>query len=255
MNDAALLLRQVRSEQRSLWRNPASAFFTLVLPLVFLVIFASLFRNSRVSQLGNIPFDQYYVPALAAFGVMGATFTNLAITISLRRDSGGLKRLRATPLPRWVFFAGLIGSAILVALLMVVLTTAVGVLFYGLHFSGHYLQTGLVLAVGAGCFSALGIALTCLVPNADAAPAVVNGVFLPLVMISGTFFPVEGAPAFLRTIADVFPIRHFTRAVVAVYNPQGGAGLPGGDLLVLLAWGGVALLVALRGFRWEAPRS
>lgn len=255
MNDAVLLLRQVRSEQRSLWRNPASAFFTLILPLVFLVIFASLFRGGRVSQLGNIAFDQYYVPALAAFGVMGATFTNLAITVSLRRDSGGLKRLRATPLPRWVFFAGLIGSAILVALLMVVLTTAVGVLFYGLQFSGHYAQTALVFALGALCFSTLGIALTSLIPNADAAPAIVNGTFLPLVMISGTFFPIEGAPTFIQRIADIFPIRHFTRAVVQVYNPHAGAGLPAGDLLVLLAWAALGLLVALRGFRWEPPRS
>lgn len=250
-----MLIRQVRSEQRSLWRNPASAFFTLVLPLVFLVIFASLFHASRVSQLGNIAFDQYYVPALAAFGVMGATFTNLAITVSVRRDSGALKRLRATPLPRWVFFAGLIGSAILVALLMVVLTTSLGVLLYGLQFSGHYAQTALVFVVGALCFSALGIAITSVIPNADAAPAIVNGTFLPLVMISGTFFPVEGAPAFIQRVADVFPIRHFTRAVVEVYNPHAGPGLPGGDLLVMLAWAALAILVALRGFRWEPPRS
>ncbi|GAC1337815.1 MAG: ABC transporter permease [Candidatus Dormibacteria bacterium] len=255
MNSASLLFRQVRSEQRSLWRNPASAFFTLVLPLVFLVILASLFHQSRVAALGNIAFDQYYVPALAAFGVMGATFTNLAITVSMRRDSGALKRLRATPLPPWVFFAGLIGSAILVALLMVVLTTSIGVLFYGLRFSGHYAQTALVFGLGALCFSALGIALTSLIPNADAAPAVVNGTFLPLVMISGTFFPVEGAPAFMQQIADVFPIRHFTRAVVQVYNPAAGAGLPGSDLLVLVAWAALGLIIALRAFRWEPPRS
>jgi len=255
MNDARLWIRQVRAEQRSLWRNPASAFFTLVLPLVFLVIFASLFRASRVTELGNIAFDQYYVPALAAFGVMGATFTNLAITISMRRDSGALKRLRATPLPRWVFFAGLIGSAILVSLLMVVLTTAVGVLLYGLQFSGHYGAAVLVLVVGALCFSALGIALTTVIPNADAAPAVVNGIFLPLVMISGTFFPIESAPTFIQRIADVFPIRHFTRAVVEVYNPRATAAVPGGDLLVLLAWAALAIVVALRRFRWEPPRS
>ena len=76
-------------------------------------------------------------PALIAFGVMGACFTNIAMTLSIRRDDGILKRLRGTPLPSWAFIAGVVGSSIIVSILLALLTTVFGILVYGVHVPQH----------------------------------------------------------------------------------------------------------------------
>jgi len=257
MSAAALVARQVTYEQRSFWRNPASAFFTFVFPIMFLIILGSVFKNDAVQISGRtVPSDDYYIPSLVAFGIMGACFTNIAISTSIRRDSGLLKRLRGTPLPSWAFMGGLIGSSVIIGLILVALTTAFGMVVYGVGAPRHVGALAVALAVGAMCFCVLGLAMSSVIPNADAAPAIVNVVFLPLVFISGTFFVVPPSSLF-TTIANLFPIRHFTAAVLSGFDPAGnqGQGFAGGDLLVLGAWGIVGLLVAVRYFHWEARRT
>ena len=98
MSSAGIALRQVSFEQKSFWRNPASAFFAFLFPIIFLVV-PRCSRDPPAGRLGRCEANDYYIPALVAFGVMGACFTNIAITLSLRRDNGILKRLRGTPLP------------------------------------------------------------------------------------------------------------------------------------------------------------
>ena len=106
MSTSGIALRQVVFEQKSFWRNPASAFFVFLFPIIFLAVFATLFKGQHV-QIGTVSttYDNYYIPALVAFGVMGACFTNISIGLSLRRDNGILKRLRGTPLPTWAFIS------------------------------------------------------------------------------------------------------------------------------------------------------
>ncbi len=255
MSDVALVLRQVRFEQRSFWRNPASAFFAFAFPLMFLVIFGSLNKGARIESMGNIPYNAYYVPALITFGVIGACMTNISMTVSIRRDSGVLKRVRGTPLPAWVFMAGLIGSSAVVGAVLAALITAAGMLFYGVSAPAHPATLLLVLLIGGGCFCALGLALSALIPNAEAAPAITNAVVLPLLFISGTFYPLDPSST-LSQIANWFPMRHFALAVFSAFDPQGThGGLPATDLLWMIGWGLVGLAVAVRRFQWEPRRS
>jgi len=255
MSSSGIALRQVEFEQKSFWRNPASAFFAFLFPIIFLVVFATLFKGSR-APVGNVTvaYDDYYIPALVAFGVMGACFTNIAMTLSLRRDSGILKRLRGTPLPSWAFIAGVVGSSIIVSIILALLTTGFGILVYGVHVPQHIGAAAVTIAVGGLVFCALGMAMTIVIPNAEAGPAIVNGVFLPIVFISGTFFPVSPS-SILAKIAEYFPVRHFIDAMFMAFDPahQSANGFNGNDLLIMAAWGVGAVLIASRRFRWE-PR-
>ncbi len=162
MRTLALLAHQVRYEQKLYWRSPSSAVFTFAFPILLLVIFATLNQGATIASLGGISYNQYYVPGIVAFSVISACYTNLAISLCFRRDAGTLKRIRGTPLPPAVFMAGAIGSSLVVSLLLVVLTTAVGMLFYGVTFPGRWGALGLTLAVGAFCFCGLGLAMTTL---------------------------------------------------------------------------------------------
>ncbi|MEP6463105.1 MAG: ABC transporter permease [Frankiaceae bacterium] len=254
MNDVTLLGHQIRYEQKSYWRNPQSAFFTFAFPIMFLVIFASLNKGERLKDLGNISFNQYYIPAIIAFGVMSACYTSLAIGLANRRESGILKRLRGTPLPVWTYFAGLVVNSVIVSVLLGVLTVGVGVAFYSVHLPYHLAPLLLALILGAATFCALGVAVSTLAPNAEAAPAIVQFPFFALVFISGTFFPAPKG-SFISHLAGYFPLVHFTNAVFAPFNPLAtGNGFAGHDLLILGLWALGASAVAIRRFRWEPRR-
>lgn len=249
-NDAGLLVRQVGWEQRSYWRNPAAAGFSFVFPVLIMVIFASTSGNSKISQLGNISYTQYYIPSIVAFGIMGVTFTNLAINVTFKREAGTLKRIRGAPLPPWIYLGGLIGNSVVVGILLTVLVIAFGIFVYGVSFPGNVVGLVATLVVGAACFCALGLAVTTVIPNADAAPAIVNLVFFPLLFISGTFFPINNGSG-LAKVASVFPVRHFITGTFASFDPHARSSLRGTDLLVMAAWGAAGLIVANRRFKWE----
>jgi ABC-2 type transport system permease protein len=254
MRALRLLIRQIGYEQKLYWRNPSSAVFTFIFPLLLLVIFASLNAGATIRSLGGISYSQYFVPGIAAFGVISACYSNLAIGLCFRRDTGVLKRLRGTPLPPWVFIGGTIGSCLIVSAILVALTTAVGVVFYGVTFPGRWLGLLLALGIGAFCFCSIGIAMTVLISSAIASPAIVNGVLFPILFISGTFSPVDPS-SLLGRIASVFPIRYFEEAMFAVFDPRrGGTGIDVRALLPMLLWGVGAVIAALRGFRWEPIR-
>jgi ABC-2 type transport system permease protein len=256
--DLKLSALQVGYEQRSYWRNPTAAFFTFALPLVFLFIFTSVFGNQDISYnhsgLVKVRGAQYYVPSILAYGVIAACFANLSITMCLRRDQGILKRVRGTPIAPWAYVAGGVGSSVVVAFLLTVITLGAGVVLYHVHWP-HALGSLLVaLVVGAASFCALGLALTAAIPNADAAPPVVNIVMLVLLFIAGTYFPVNPSST-LGHIASVFPVLHFTKSVFAPIVPQPGQpSWAWHHILVVGAWGVGGLLVAVRRFRWE-PRT
>jgi ABC-2 type transport system permease protein len=258
VNGPQVIARQVRFTNLAFWRNPASAFFTFAFPLMFLVIFTSLLGSGRDEVAPGVFIDRasYYVAAMSAFSVITATYTNLAVSVSFQRDAGILKRLRGSPLPGSAYLSARVMHAIFVSVLLVILTTAWGVLLYeAVVPTGSVLLKFIVtVIVGGMSFSALGLATTALVPNAEAAPAVVNGLILPLLFLSGVFFPVgPDAPAWMRFIADVFPVRHFTQAMLGSFYGPPAAVFRWKDVIVVALWGIAGLILAIRFFSWE-PR-
>jgi ABC-2 type transport system permease protein len=256
VSDLGLALRQVRYTNAAFWRNPASAFFTFAFPLMFLVIFTAIFGNETITLFGReLSTATFYVGAIATFSIITATYTNLAISVSFARDLGVLKRIRGTPLPAWAFMFGRIAHAILVAFLLVVIVVAFGALFYGAEIPTNTLPAFLVtIAVGAASFSGLGLAITAVIPNADASPAVVNASILPLLFISDIFIPIQDPSAWYVTVAKLFPPYHFAKAMQAATFSPWGSGFRGEDLLIMGAWGVVGVVLAVLSFSWEPRR-
>jgi len=256
MSAPALALHQLRYDQKIFWRNPASVFFTVMFPVMFLLLLGLIVNGQTIHTEGGIDATTYFVPAVITLAVVSATTVNLAMTLTILREGGILKRLRGTPLPSWVFVAGRIGNAIVVSMLMFALITAIGRLAFGVGIPWSRLPALVVtLAVGSAAFCALGVALTGLIPSREAAPAVTNLIVFPLYFLSGVFIPESEIPNGVLHVADVFPIRHLFDALLTGFDPAtAGAGFEWGDLAVLAAWGIAALLVAMRSFRWE-PRS
>ncbi len=257
MNAFALALRQVRYENTAFWRNPAAAFFTFVFPLMFLVIFNLIFGDSELEVPGGtVSTSTFYVPGIVVLSVTSACYNNVSMGIAYSRDGGLLKRFRGTPLPAWAYLFGRMIHSVLLAVLLVVIVAGAGTLVYGVDVPTNTLPGFLLaLAIGAATFCALGLAITVIVPNADAAPAIVNASILPLLFISDVFIPLHDAPSWLTTFADVFPVRHFALALHTSFNPfETGAGFEWTHLLVMCGWLVAGMLVGVRFFRWERRR-
>lgn len=256
MTGVALAWHQLRADQVVFWRRPASVFFTVIFPLIFLFIFAGIFGDDTLQEYGGIDVSVYYVPAIITLAVVSATAQSLAINLTEARENGRLKRVRATPLPAWAFVAGRVGNAFVTSVLMVAVVTAIGALLFGAEVPGNTLPGLLLtLVVGAFAFSCIGFALTAVIPTQDAAPPITNVALLPLYFLSGVFIPDTELPEGVLRFAELFPIRHFFQSFFAAFDPATtGAGIELGHLAIVAAWGVAALLVALRWFRW-APRA
>lgn len=256
MTDAGRALVQLRADLKVFVRSPAALFFTAILPVVFLTMFVSIFGNERAGpEYGNVRVSTLQVPAFIALAVVSASFVGLTMGMVSIREDGVLKRVRGTPVPPWIVFAGRIGVAFVNTAIVTTILCAIGALLFGVTLPSHTLPGLLAtLVVGAAAFCALGIAYTALIPGEDAAPAMTNAVVLPLYFVSGVFVPVSQLSDGLQTVAGFLPVKPFVDALTIAFDPRTtGTGIAGGDLAVLAAWGVAGLLFAVRFFGWT-PR-
>jgi ABC-2 type transport system permease protein len=249
--DVSLVAWQIRYELRAFARNRARGLFTFIFPLMFLVIFASLFKGQHIAQRGGIPYDDFFVPGILAYGVISTTFVNMAIGTSMLRDQGVLKRMGGTPLPGWAYVGGRVGATAVIVVAMSAVTLALGVTAFGVHIPTSTLPAVIVvILVGTATFTTLGIGIVRFVPNAEAAPAIINFTILPLTFISGIWFVTDGMPSWLQSIAKIFPVRALADALQHAFDPRTqGAGFRGHDLLVLGIWLVIGIYLMIRFLR------
>ncbi len=245
MTTAALTLKQVLFQNKAFWRNPAAAFFTFAFPLMFLVIFNALFGEA-----------QFFVAGIAGFGIISACYTNIAMTMTFLREEGVLKRVRGTPLPPPAFLVARVIHAIFLAYVLVGIVCLFGALFYDVELPTDSLPAFIIsIGVCAASFCALGLAITTLIPNADAAPAIVNALVIPASFISDVFAPYENSPRWLQMVADFLPLKHAVDTMKCSFLPGDcGSAYQWVDLGIVLAWGAFGLVVAVTRFRWEPRR-
>ena len=240
--------RQYRLERRMFWRNPTAAFFGFLLPLLLLAMFGAVFAGEQ-DQLDVV------VPGIAGMSVMAATFVALAYNLTFLRERGILKRLRGTPLPSSAYLAAIAANAVTNTVLQVAVVLVAGRLFFGIPWPGDWLALIVFLAAGVVCFAALGVALAHAIPNSESAPAFVNAVFLPMIMLAGVFYDDEDAPAVLRDLAELMPLKHLVDGVSGAMVYGEGLGDHAVALAALGVWAAAGVVLAVRGFSWEARRS
>jgi ABC-2 type transport system permease protein len=246
-----LVLHQARYDLLGILRNRQARFFTLFLPIIFLVIFVGVFGNHVVGP-GSLKASAYYVPGIATLGVIAASFVNLVISITAQRETGVLKRRRATPVPAWVLIAGRTLTAVGVSLVVLAVLLAIGRLAYHVSLPTSTLPgIALTAVVGSVTFCVLGYALSTAIKNEDAAQPMTQALMLPLYFISGVFVPNIQLPSWLRHVAQVFPVQHLSDGLHRAYGLNvHGVGIVWSDIGVLAIWLAIGLAVALTRFSW-----
>ena len=262
MNDATIVWHEFRYQRRSFRRDPQAMFFAAGLPLLYVVIFVSLFGNQSIdfvynSQPGPLKAHTIMLAGFVAIGVVSATFFNLAVDLVQERESGILKRFRGTPLPTWTFIAGHVGTSSILGVGVAAALLVLGRGAYGIPIALAGLPAVvLALAVSSAAFCCLAFAFTMAVRKASAAVPLGTGVTLALYFLSGNFFVIEHPPLVLRVVGDSFPVKHLNNALLTALNPNTtGLRVEWIDLLVVAAWGVGGLIIALRWFRWTPTAS
>jgi ABC-2 type transport system permease protein len=257
MNPLVLAARESRNLLRTFWRNRSGAFFTILLPVMFLVFFGAINRDATVQLTPGGPeigYTTFFAPGMLGMAIMTGSFVALVIGLTFMRDNGQLKRLRGTPLPPWAFFCGQVVSRLVLIVVEAVLVLGLGRLLFHVSLppsAAAWATFALAVLVGTATFTAVGVAYTRLVTNADSAPALANAAYLPLLFLSGAWFPISGLPHWLASVANAFPLAPMLDGMRQALIFGHGPGAIWTDLRKLLAWLVVGLLVAMRTFRWE----
>lgn len=256
----AVSLVRAKIEFLSFIRERQAVVFTFAFPILLLVIFGSVFGSQKIP--GGVSFAQYFVAGMIAAGLFGTSFQNLAISIPIERDTGGLKRLEGTPMPKAAYFIGKVALVAFVAVVQNVLLLVIGVLFYHLRLpttADRWFTYAWVSVLGITACTLLGIAATAIVKNGKSAPAIISPIALVLQFISGVFFVFASLPAWMQTLAAFFPLKWMTQGMRSVFLPASYAAQePAGSwehgriALVLLIWCVAGLLIAMRTFRWRS---
>jgi ABC-2 type transport system permease protein len=245
---------QFRYDVRAVLRNRQARFFSLAMPIGFLVLFCAIFSTSNL-QVGShlISESTYYVAGITTFGIFDVGFMTLVISLVEARESGALRRRQATPQPGWVIVAARILTALLTTGVTAVALLTIGRVAYGASVPlSALLPLATAVVVGTVAAVSLGFAASTIVRSSQAAQPVAMALAMPLFFISGVFVPWNDLPSWLRQASGLFPVRH---VALAVLNPflarPGTAGWSATDLLVVGAWAVGGLGVAMWRFRWS----
>ncbi len=244
----SLFPHELRNQVRLYVRSRELAFFTFLLPIVIFVLLGSVYGEDEIEGVKG---SRYLLAGMLGYGVVATVFAGLSIVLVIRRESGVLKRLRATPLPAPTYIAAMLATFLAAFGLEVVCLIVLARLLFDVPLPARGFSLALSLLLGAASFSALGIGLAGLVRSAEGSSAVVNAIYLPMAFLSGSFFSPHSFPDFLRAIADVLPLTYFIELVRDVMLHGHEIWSEPAAVAVIAAWGAVGLAVALRRFGWE----
>ncbi|WP_329394042.1 ABC transporter permease [Streptomyces lydicus] len=244
---AAPLPRMIRAqaalETRMLLRNGEQLLLTVVIPTLLLVLFSTV----DIVDTGAGSAVDFLAPGILALAVMSTAFTGQAIATGFERRYGVLKRLAASPLPRWGLMTAKTCSVLVTEILQIVLLTVIA---FGLGWSprGNPLAVLLLLLLGTAAFSGLGLLMAGTL-KAEATLAAANLVFLLLLVGGGVIVPLAKFPEAARQVLEFLPVSTLSDGLRTVL--QHGASMPWADLGILAVWAVLGLGAAARFFRWE----
>jgi ABC-2 type transport system permease protein len=200
----------------------------------------------------DISYIDFFIPGILAMSLMNAGVIGLSTAFVIYRERGILRRMRVTPFPLSSFIVARVISQVIVALAQAVILVGMAKVIFGLDVRGNWFLIAGVVVLGALAFLAIGFLLSGIANNVETAASYANLVTFPMLFLSGVFFSIDSAPAWLRPITKVLPLSYLVDALREPMTRGKGLGAIWIDLLVLVGTFLVAMALAIRFFRWDA---
>jgi len=237
-------------ELKLFFRDFTSTFFTLVMPVILLLIFGSIYGNKPSEVFGGLGSIDVSVPAYFSIIIVVAGIMNLPITVVSYREKKILKRFRSTPLsPSVILFAqfllniiiGFFGAAVLVILAK---------LMYGLRFQGNIFNVALAFLLGCASIYSLGFFLASILKTVRSISAVSFILYFPMIFLSGATMPREFLPKGVYRISQILPLTHVVNLLRGIWS-GGNWGMFQKEIIILFGIMIVSVVISIRIFRWE----
>jgi len=241
---ARIFVRETRYEFVRALRTRAFSLSVIGFPVMFYLLFGVMNRGEAVH--GQMV-AKYMLASYAAFGAVGAALFGIGVGLAGERVSGWLELKRASPMPPLAYLAAKCVASVAFGLIIVSILCAVGIFAAGVHVSlTEYVGLLGVSVIGGVPFACMGLLLAMIVP-ANAAPGIVNLIYLPMSYCGGLWMPISGLPKWLQHAAPWLPTYHLGRLMLWVigYAQPGEAAMQH-----VLALTGFALLFL--GCAWMA---
>jgi ABC-type multidrug transport system permease subunit len=206
--------------------------------------------NDLIHETGARYID-FVIPGLLGMNLMGSAIWGLVFSVVEGRQKRLLKRMVASPMPRWQYLASFLLSRLLMLVIEVAVFLGFAKIAFGVPFRGSLLELGFLCLLTSLAFSALGLLISSRAKTIEAASGLMNLAMLPMWILSGVFFSATRFPAIIQPFVRALPL---TAAIDALRgNMLQGMSLPQmvAPVSILLAWLVVPFFVALKIFRWR----
>ena len=244
------LLKMTWMEAKLFLREPMSAFFTLVFPLMYLFLFGIISGNEPTPQFGGLRMIDASIPRLTAVIICITGLMATTMALATYREKGVLRRLRTTPVsPLVVLLAQVIVVFIMTALGMLLLILA-GKLVYHVHFTGNAFSVLAGFVLSSLSFFGIGFVLAGTLPTVRSAWVVGMVLLYPMMFLSGAFFTVDILPPAVKTVSAFMPLTYVVNLLSGLWigEPWSRHLLDVAVLAVILVLG---ILISVKAFRWE----
>jgi ABC-2 type transport system permease protein len=230
-------------------REPFAMFFTLLFPVILLLLFGSVYGHYDMHN--GFRFIDIYIPSLFAMVMANLGLISIPITLAEYRERGILKHYQVTPLPRFAFLAVQVSVQIFMFLLSAVLIIFVGKLVFHIHYGGNVFATSLFLLLCMAMLYAVGFAVGGLASTIRTAQTAGMALFFIMFFSSGAAIPRSEFPKWLQHVTDYVPLAHVVDVLEDLWIGKSLAHYMG-SIALIFAILVAALIVAKWKFRWEA---
>jgi ABC-2 type transport system permease protein len=208
---------------------------------------------SRGIASDSFNYISFLVPGVVAMALMTNGIYGVSGTFVTYRQRGVLRRLKATPMPLPSFVGSRVLVHLFLALIQAALVIAVGVVLFSVHMAPGptLVKMGILSLIGSGSFVTIGFFVAAVAKNVEIAAALGQVIGTPMMFLSGIFFPMDNAPAWIQPIVKAMPLYYLANAMRDVMIKGFALWAVRWDVLVLLMVTGVFLVLSVRFFRWE----
>ena len=245
---STLRMLATQTKMHFLWyfrRDGEMIFWTLAMPVFFLVLFSFAFSSGPNSRAAT-----FLVPGIIGAQVLSSGFWGVGVMLATFREKHLLRRIYVTPMPPWVFFSSLVVYRMALLAAQAVILVAAGALIFHVRIIGNPLEIAAILLLGTATFVSLGTIIGSLARTTESANNIASVLTVPLAFLSDAYIPIDRFPHAVASALRLLPSTQFidTFRGIAVYGDSLGQYAAWIGLLVL--WTVAATLVSARTFRW-----
>lgn len=202
----------------------------------------------------TLNYISFLLPGVLGMSIMFSSMFGTAYPIVMEREKGILRRLRLTLMKPATFIAAKSVGMVIISFLQAIIIIITGLLVFDVKIIGSYIDASFIVLIGCLMMVSLGFFVSGLANRLESLDAIANAVAMPMMFLAGTFFPIDNAPSWLKSVANLLPLTYLNEALRDILVRGNSLLDISADILIIFGWSIGFLLLAIYFFKWELPQ-